>query len=85
MKNANCKINSPVESPQKLSLRAERSNLAFCKCLISWDCGACSELREESPGLLRLRLATATLLAMTTGWTSYYGFINVGPSGRTYD
>ena len=29
------------------------------------DCGACSERSEESPGLLRLRLATATLLAMT--------------------
>ncbi len=38
MKIVNCKIESPVESPQKLSLRAERSNLAFCKCLISWDC-----------------------------------------------
>ena len=24
-----------------------------------WDCGACSEQSEESPGLLRLRLATA--------------------------
>jgi hypothetical protein len=33
---------------------------------ISWDCGARSEQREESPGLLRLRLATTSFLAMTT-------------------
>jgi hypothetical protein len=29
------------------------------------DCGACSERSEESPGLLRLGLATVSLLAMT--------------------
>jgi hypothetical protein len=34
--------------------------------LISRDCGACSEQSEESPGLLRLRLATVSLLAMAT-------------------
>jgi len=43
-----------------LSLRAIAKQSRVCR-----DCGACSEWREESPGLLRLRLATAELLAMT--------------------
>jgi len=39
----------------RLSLRAKRSNL-----IAPGDCGACSERSEESRGLLRLRLATAS-------------------------
>jgi hypothetical protein len=38
------------------------------------DSGACSEQSEESPGLLRLCLATAALLAMTNHLLRLYEF-----------
>jgi hypothetical protein len=43
------------------ALAGERGNLT----LEIRDCGACSERSEESLSLLRLRLATVSLLAMT--------------------
>ena len=47
-----------------LALRAINWGVAISPVELR-DCGACPEQSEESPGLLWLRLATASLLAMT--------------------